>query len=32
MMMYRAKVCGSEWSDAEIVEMIDQVMVPLLRS
>lgn len=32
MMMYRAKVCGSEWSDAEIVELIDQVMMPLLRS
>ncbi|MFJ9809345.1 TetR/AcrR family transcriptional regulator [Streptomyces sp. NPDC101158] len=31
MMMYRAKVCGSEWSDAEIAEMIDLVMVPLLR-
>ncbi|MEV5970285.1 TetR/AcrR family transcriptional regulator [Streptomyces sp. NPDC051921] len=31
MMMYRAKVCGSEWTDAEIAEMIDLVMVPLLR-
>ncbi|MFD7442726.1 TetR/AcrR family transcriptional regulator [Streptomyces sp. NPDC059909] len=30
MMMYRAKVCGSEWSDADIAEMIDQIMVPLL--
>ncbi|MCX5193924.1 TetR/AcrR family transcriptional regulator [Streptomyces sp. NBC_00249] len=32
MMMYRAKVCGSEWPDAEIVEMIDRVMVPMLRA
>ncbi|MBT2407347.1 MULTISPECIES: TetR/AcrR family transcriptional regulator [unclassified Streptomyces] len=32
MLMYRAKVCGSEWKDAEIAEMIDQVMVPLLRT
>ncbi|MER5488452.1 TetR/AcrR family transcriptional regulator [Streptomyces sp. NPDC002812] len=31
LMMYRAKVCGSEWVDAEIAEMIDGVMVPLLR-
>ncbi|WP_328301185.1 TetR/AcrR family transcriptional regulator [Streptomyces sp. NBC_00435] len=31
LMMYRAKVCGSEWGDAEIAEMIDGVMVPLLR-
>ncbi|MFI8826683.1 TetR/AcrR family transcriptional regulator [Streptomyces sp. NPDC053431] len=31
MMMYRAKVCGSEWDDAELAEMIDLVMVPLLR-
>ncbi|MFD9305533.1 TetR/AcrR family transcriptional regulator [Streptomyces sp. NPDC060048] len=31
MMMYRAKVCGSEWRDADIAEMIDEVMVPLLR-
>lgn len=31
MMMYRTKVCASEWSDADIAEMIDQVMVPLLR-
>jgi hypothetical protein len=30
-MMYRSKVCASEWSDIEIAEMIDQVMVPLLR-
>ncbi|MGW2561956.1 TetR/AcrR family transcriptional regulator [Streptomyces sp. NPDC001514] len=30
MMMYRSKVCGSEWGDADIAEMIDQVMVPLL--
>ncbi|NJP52703.1 TetR/AcrR family transcriptional regulator [Streptomyces sp. SBST2-5] len=31
MMMYRSKVCGSEWPDAEIQEMIDQLMMPLLR-
>jgi AcrR family transcriptional regulator len=31
MMMYRAKVCGSEWADQEVEEMIDQLMVPLLR-
>lgn len=30
MMMYRSKVCGSEWGDADIAEMIDRVMVPLL--
>jgi AcrR family transcriptional regulator len=32
MMMYRTKVCSSEWSDQDIEEMIDQLMVPLLRS
>ncbi|MGJ5834045.1 TetR/AcrR family transcriptional regulator [Streptomyces ossamyceticus] len=32
MMMYRSKVCGSEWSEREIAEMVDQLMVPLLRS
>ncbi|MEU9162412.1 TetR/AcrR family transcriptional regulator [Streptomyces sp. NPDC048424] len=32
MLMYRAKVCGSEWGDAEIAELIDEVMVPLLRA
>lgn len=32
MMMYRAKVCGSEWGDADIAAMIDEVMVPLLRA
>jgi len=31
MMMYRSKVCGSEWSDQELQELIDQFMVPLLR-
>ncbi len=30
MLMYRAKMCGSEWPDPDIEEMIDQVMVPLL--
>ncbi|MEU6591938.1 TetR/AcrR family transcriptional regulator [Streptomyces sp. NPDC046881] len=31
MMMYRSKMCASEWSDQDLVEMIDQLMVPLLR-
>lgn len=31
MMMYRSKMSGSEWSDQELQEMIDQFMVPLLR-
>ncbi|MEV1025396.1 TetR/AcrR family transcriptional regulator [Streptomyces sp. NPDC050264] len=31
MMMYRSKVCGSEWEEADLVALIDQVMVPLLR-
>ncbi|MEL3946327.1 MULTISPECIES: TetR/AcrR family transcriptional regulator [Streptomyces] len=31
MMMYRSKVCGSEWTDEEFISLIDQVMVPLLR-
>lgn len=30
MMMYRSKVCGSEWKDKGIADMIDRVMVPLL--
>jgi AcrR family transcriptional regulator len=32
MMMYRSKVCASEWSDLDLQEMIDQLMVPLLRA
>ncbi|MGW7333148.1 TetR/AcrR family transcriptional regulator [Streptomyces sp. NPDC054840] len=32
MLMYRAKVCGSEWVDADIAALIDEVMVPLLRA
>ncbi|MGV4886205.1 TetR/AcrR family transcriptional regulator [Streptomyces viridosporus] len=32
MMTYRSKVCGSEWTDADLEEMIDRLMVPLLRS
>ncbi|MEV7402584.1 TetR/AcrR family transcriptional regulator [Streptomyces sp. NPDC091267] len=32
MMMYRSKVCGSEWSDGDIAELIDQVAVPFFRS
>jgi AcrR family transcriptional regulator len=31
MMMYRSKMCGCEWKDHEIDEMIDELMVPLLR-
>lgn len=31
VMMYRSKVCGSEWSERDIEELIDQLMVPLLR-
>ncbi|MBT3162272.1 TetR/AcrR family transcriptional regulator [Streptomyces sp. Vc74B-19] len=31
MMMYRSKMCGSEWSDEDLEQMIDQLMVPLLR-
>ncbi|MDG4864082.1 TetR/AcrR family transcriptional regulator [Streptomyces sp. T-3] len=31
MMMYRSKVYGSEWPADDIVEMIDELMVPLLR-
>ncbi|MER5309514.1 TetR/AcrR family transcriptional regulator [Streptomyces sp. NPDC002773] len=31
MMMYRSKVCASEWSDHEIAELVDRIMVPLLR-
>jgi AcrR family transcriptional regulator len=31
MMMYRSKICGSEWSDRDLEEMIDQLMIPLLR-
>ncbi|WP_329123951.1 TetR/AcrR family transcriptional regulator [Streptomyces sp. NBC_01465] len=30
LMMYRSKVCASEWEEADIARMIDQVMVPLL--
>ncbi|MFI1648724.1 TetR/AcrR family transcriptional regulator [Streptomyces avidinii] len=32
MLMYRAKVCGSEWEDVDIAALIDEVMVPLLRA
>ncbi|MEU1709076.1 TetR/AcrR family transcriptional regulator [Streptomyces sp. NPDC005706] len=31
MMMYRSKMCASEWSDQELEEMIDRLMMPLLR-
>ncbi|MFJ8300584.1 TetR/AcrR family transcriptional regulator [Streptomyces sp. NPDC094447] len=32
MMMYRSKVCASEWTDVEIADLIDRIMVPLLRA
>ncbi|MEV6246238.1 TetR/AcrR family transcriptional regulator [Streptomyces sp. NPDC051742] len=31
MLMYRSKVCASEWPDAEIADLIDRIMLPLLR-
>ncbi|WP_367320399.1 TetR/AcrR family transcriptional regulator [Streptomyces sp. HUAS ZL42] len=31
MMMYRSKVCSSEWNDQDLEEMVDQLMLPLLR-
>ncbi|MFF1439391.1 TetR/AcrR family transcriptional regulator [Streptomyces sp. NPDC058295] len=31
MMMYRSKMCGCEWDDGELDEMIDRLMLPLLR-
>ncbi|MGW0997007.1 TetR/AcrR family transcriptional regulator [Streptomyces sp. NPDC002520] len=31
MMMYRSKMCTSEWSDRDLEEMIDRLMLPLLR-
>ncbi|MFH8801125.1 TetR/AcrR family transcriptional regulator [Streptomyces sp. NPDC017936] len=31
MMMYRSKMCTSEWNDRELEEMVDQLMLPLLR-
>ncbi|WP_329441893.1 TetR/AcrR family transcriptional regulator [Streptomyces sp. NBC_01426] len=31
MFMYRAKVYGSEWEDPDIAELIDRVVVPMLR-
>ncbi|MEU6484120.1 TetR/AcrR family transcriptional regulator [Streptomyces sp. NPDC046887] len=31
LLMYRSKVHGSEWPDAEVAELVDQVLVPLLR-
>ncbi|MGW3403241.1 TetR/AcrR family transcriptional regulator [Streptomyces zhihengii] len=32
LLMYRSKVCGSEWPDQDLAEMVDRVMVPLLRT
>ncbi|MGW1778369.1 TetR/AcrR family transcriptional regulator [Streptomyces sp. NPDC002143] len=31
MMMYRSKMCACEWNDRELDEMIDRLMLPLLR-
>ncbi|MEH0547376.1 TetR/AcrR family transcriptional regulator [Streptomyces sp. B21-105] len=31
VMMYRSKVCACEWSDRDLDEMIDTLMLPLLR-
>ncbi|MET7452346.1 TetR/AcrR family transcriptional regulator [Streptomyces sp. NPDC005574] len=31
MMMYRSKLCGSEWNDADLEELLDQLVLPLLR-
>ncbi|MCX4697434.1 TetR/AcrR family transcriptional regulator [Streptomyces sp. NBC_01373] len=31
MLMYRSKMCASEWNDRDLEEMIDQLMLPLLR-
>lgn len=31
MLMYRSKVCASEWPDTEIADLIDRIMLPLLR-
>lgn len=32
LLMYRSKVRDSDWPDEEIAELIDQVMLPMLRS
>ncbi|MBL1085143.1 TetR/AcrR family transcriptional regulator [Streptomyces actinomycinicus] len=31
MMMYRSKMCASEWNERDLEEMVDQLMLPLLR-
>ncbi|MFJ8080187.1 TetR/AcrR family transcriptional regulator [Streptomyces sp. NPDC096205] len=31
MMMYRSKMCASEWNDQDLEGLIDQLMMPLLR-
>ncbi|MEV6803558.1 TetR/AcrR family transcriptional regulator [Streptomyces sp. NPDC051132] len=31
MMMYRSKMCASEWKDQDLEEMVDRLMLPLLR-
>ncbi|MFF3334367.1 TetR/AcrR family transcriptional regulator [Streptomyces sp. NPDC002888] len=31
MMMYRSKISACEWNDQDLAEMIDQLMLPLLR-
>ncbi|THA57182.1 TetR/AcrR family transcriptional regulator [Streptomyces sp. A1136] len=32
MLMYRAKMYGSEWDDQDIAQLVDGVMVPMLRA
>lgn len=32
MMMYRSKISACEWNDRDLAEMIDQLMLPLLRA
>ncbi|MEU5635143.1 TetR-like C-terminal domain-containing protein [Streptomyces rishiriensis] len=31
VMMYRSKICACEWSDRELEETVDRLMLPLLR-
>ncbi|MDQ0789642.1 TetR/AcrR family transcriptional regulator [Streptomyces sp. B3I8] len=31
MMMYRTKMCDSEWSERDVEELVDRLMLPLLR-
>jgi AcrR family transcriptional regulator len=31
MMMYRSKMCDSEWSERDIEDLVDRLMLPMLR-